>query len=289
MTIHRFIDYWEQQSSTLIITVTVFTITLLALINWITGYQISFALFYTLPVAFSTLFCGKRIGIVIAVICATTWQSVNILTGEEFMHPAIPFWNAATRLGFYIIIIELLSAFQRMMRHEKEMSRVDYLTGAVNSRAFYEIANSEILRSQRYRHPFSVAYIDLDNFKSVNDQYGHSTGDDLLQSATTILKKSLRASDIVARLGGDEFALILPEADAASVKSVISKAQQNLDSEMQKNGWPVTFSIGVITYLAVPRNADEMIEKADKLMYQVKTSGKDSVSYLVDDGSPLQI
>jgi diguanylate cyclase (GGDEF)-like protein len=285
MIMHRFIDYWEQQSRVSILTTAVTAVVLLGIIDYLTSYQISFSLFYTLPIVFVAWFAGRKTGFAFAIICAATWQTINLLSGETFTHFAIPLWNAGTRLGFYFIIIILLLQFQRMMQHEKELSRMDFLTGAVNSRAFYEIADTEILRSQRYRHPFSVAYFDLDNFKTVNDQFGHSIGDDLLQSVILTLKKSLRASDNVARLGGDEFALILPETDDISARSVISKARQHLDSEMQKNSWPVTFSIGVITYHVAPRNTDEMIEKADKLMYEVKTGGKNAVKYQIYDGS----
>ncbi|MFA4915140.1 MAG: GGDEF domain-containing protein [Syntrophales bacterium] len=105
----------------------------------------------------------------------------------------------------------------------------------------------EIERSQRHKHPFTVTYFDLDNFKTVNDRFGHSMGDNVLCTVVRYAKTHLRKMDIVARLGGDEFAFLLPETDQVQARVAISKIQISLLDEMYRNDWPVTFSIGVLT------------------------------------------
>lgn len=285
MTIRRFINYWEDRSRSFILLTAVVVIAVLAVIDFFTGSRISFSLFFTLPIAFVTWFVGRKTGLIFAIICAVIWQSVNILSGEVFTHPAIPVWNAATRFGFFAIIIFLLSGIRRLLEQEEEMSHTDFLTGAMNSRAFYTVAGDEMERFRRYRHAFTIAYIDLDNFKTVNDRFGHSAGDDLLQAVTGILGKNLRANDVVSRLGGDEFALLLPETGQSQAKVVMQKALSALMESMQENNWPVTFSAGIITCREVPDNVDSLIEFADRLMYEVKSTGKNALKYRVYDGT----
>jgi diguanylate cyclase (GGDEF)-like protein len=102
---------------------------------------------------------------------------------------------------------ELRSAMER----EKEAARTDSLTGAMNSRAFGELATAELHRARRYERPFTIAYVDIDDFKAVNDRFGHSSGDTLLRLVAETMKHNSRAVDVIARVGGDEFVILFPE------------------------------------------------------------------------------
>ncbi len=171
----------------------------------------------------------------------------------------------------------LLKSQRATLETERRLSRTDGLTGAANRRAFYETAEVERKRALRYGRPMSLAYIDLDNFKQVNDQSGHDSGDRVLVCVAEVLRKHNRAENLVARLGGDEFALLLPEAGQISAGVVINKLRGLLNNAMRENGWPVTFSIGVVTYDKPPENMEEMVQVADKLMYTVKREGKNKI------------
>jgi diguanylate cyclase (GGDEF)-like protein len=172
-----------------------------------------------------------------------------------------------------------VSALKSALEREKELARTDYLTGAVNSRLFFELVQMEIDRSQRYEHPFTLVYIDLDNFKAVNDQFGHTTGDLVLRAVVSYAKKYLRKIDVIARLGGDEFALLLPETNQESAGVALTKLQGGLLEEMRQNNWPITFSIGVLTCNVAPLKSDELVKMADELMYSVKRGSKNAIRY----------
>lgn len=257
---------------------------ILGIIDFLTGYEISSSLFYLLPISFGAWYAGKRAGVAISIISAITWEEVGRLGGITYSYPAIPYWNALTRLGFFIIVTILLSMVKQELEREQELSRTDSLTGANNLRAFKEISVAEIARASRYAHPFTVVYIDIDDFKVVNDRLGHNMGDALLQVVVRTLRANTRVTDSVARLGGDEFAILLPETGDKNAEGVISKIHQSLLGEMQQHQWPITFSIGVLTCIAIPHTYEEMIKRVDDLMYIVKTNGKNAINYSIYAG-----
>ncbi|MGB7539446.1 MAG: GGDEF domain-containing protein [Anaerolineales bacterium] len=126
----------------------------------------------------------------------------------------------------------------------------------------------------------------MDNLKQLNDAFGHSTGDLALKETVSVLKRTLRPSDVVARLGGDEFTALLLEADANAAEIVSARIQSALRQNSGKR-YRVTYSIGVITCLSAPKSVDEIIEKADNLMYEAKRDGKDTIK-LASYGGPDQ-
>jgi diguanylate cyclase (GGDEF)-like protein len=170
------------------------------------------------------------------------------------------------------------SRLKTLLTKEHELARIDPLTNVPNRRAFYEALDKERVRSLRYRRPFTIAYLDLDNFKKVNDSLGHAVGDELLVQVAAGLRTNLRASDYVGRLGGDEFAVLLPETDATAAKLVLCKLRLRLLEEMKTHCWQVTFSIGAATFLDPPDSLDVIILMADETMYAIKAHGKDNVS-----------
>jgi diguanylate cyclase (GGDEF)-like protein len=166
---------------------------------------------------------------------------------------------------------------EALLEKERALSRLDPLTGLANRRAFYEILEAEKQRCSRYQRPFSLAYIDLDNFKRVNDTRGHSVGDFVLTTVADLIRSNMRATDTVARLGGDEFAILLPETDPNGTKQVLTKLHQRLNSELQNAGLDVSLSVGAATFLNSPESVDDIVRTADELMYAVKAHGKNDL------------
>jgi diguanylate cyclase (GGDEF)-like protein len=279
-----FLTNFEKRSKFFSVTVGFVFIGVISLIDFLTGYELTFSAFYVIPISFITWFNGRRLGLMTMVACAFLWISADIATGHPYSHPFVQIWNYILRIVAFVLVTWLLSALRSAAEHERELSRTDHLTGAANSRFFHQLMRKEIDRLQRYGHPFTLAYFDLDNFKNVNDQFGHSIGDQVLCSVVTSARKYLRKTDVVARLGGDEFAFLLPETNQASARIVLSKIQGILLEEMRQNNRPITFSMGVLTCNAAPDSIDELISIADELMYSVKRGMKNAVNYAIYNG-----
>jgi diguanylate cyclase (GGDEF)-like protein len=258
-------------------------IVLVGVIDVLTGPEISSALFYLLPIVLVTWFAGRPLGVAASILSAIVWSAAEGISGTDYSYPLIRFWNGATRLAFFLMATFFLPLLQALER-EKELARRDYLTGAANRRFFFESVENELLRSQRYARPFTIAFADIDNFKTVNDRFGHTVGDQVLCAVVARATANLRRSDMVARLGGDEFAFFMPEANAEAAKSAIVKLQSALLDEMLQKDWPLTFSIGVLTCLTVPPTIDDLMKRVDDLMYASKNRGKNAVTFDVFSG-----
>ncbi len=274
----NFLENIEKQNKSFIIAIGYIIIGVLGIIDTLTGKELDFSLFYVIPILIVTWHTGLGPGIVFSLISALVWLLSDVLSGHVTLL-SIYAWNTLIRLGFFLTIAFLLSRLLTVLEHEREIAHKDYLTGALNSLFFYNVLQMEINRSLRYKNLFTIAYIDLDNIKTVNDEFGHATGDEVLCFVVNQIKNSLRKVDVVARLGGDEFALLMPETNQKSAQVVLSKLQHNILAGMQKNNWPVTLSIGVLTYIDTPPTANEAIKKVDDLMYSVKKSSKNNIKY----------
>ncbi len=136
--------------------------------DYLTGSEIAFSFFYLIPIMLVTWYSGRKLGIFMSVVSAVAWFAADTLTGKSYSSPVIPFWNAAVRLSFFFIVTFLLSAL-KSLEHEREAARQDDLTGAANRRHFFEVVQVELERSQRYQHPFTLIYFDIDGFKAIND------------------------------------------------------------------------------------------------------------------------
>jgi len=245
--------------------------------RWI-GSEIEFGVIYLIPALLAAII-NKRLGLVIAFASALMAFIVDLSVNGHTANLTFYLWDFLSNTVIFSLITFLLSDLLRSRQHERELARTDPLTGAMNVRAFYELEEAEIYRADRYKHPFTVAYMDIDNFKVINDTLGHSMGNRLLCNLVTSIKGRARKTDIVARLGGDEFALLLPETDQETAQIVISEIQNHLTDEIHKNNWSATFSIGVLTFTQIPPTVEKMIEAADTLMYVVKQNGKNSIKY----------
>ena len=197
------------------------------------------------------------------------------------LHPVIAWWNTGISLITFLLTTFILSSVRSALEEEKKLARSDPLTGIANRRSFIELLGAEMHRAWRYKHPFTIVHFDLDNFKTVNDRFGHSTGDALLCLLAQTIRENIRATDTIARLGGDEFAILLPETGPESARVIIQRVQKlNLDV-MERNGWPVTLSMGVVTFISPPTTVDEMLRLSDALMYGAKNNGKNTIKYEV--------
>lgn len=239
-------------------------------------------LFYIFPITMASWYGSKKSGLILAMVSTLLLLFLRALN-EGFDIFVLLNYSLPCAISFSFLAI-LITNFRIVHRIEIAAADTDSLTNINNSRSFYvELAN-ELVRSSRYSHVFSLAYLDIDNFKRVNDARGHGEGDNLLIEVANSLTESLRKTDIIARIGGDEFACLLPETGQEEAKAAFLKASELLESRMSKSSWPVTFSVGLVTFETIPVDIKEVMKVADELMYSVKNSIKDNISYKIWHG-----
>jgi diguanylate cyclase (GGDEF)-like protein len=279
-------NYLEKIPKTAILLISFLLVISVGVVDRLTGYEISFSIFYLLPIALVSWFNKRSHAVMISILSSAMWLWADIYSGHIYSHFAISVWNLIMRLGFFLMVAFSLLEIKKLLDNEQTFARTDFLTDVANSRAFYYFAQIEIDRSVRFSRPFTIAYIDIDNFKQVNDSFGHLQGDNLLQSVAKTIKDNIRSIDIVSRLGGDEFAILFSETNEENAKIVLNKVQKELLGIVKNNNWPVTFSIGAVT-CCKSCDLDELIKEADKLMYTVKESGKNRIEYKIHE-TPIQ-
>ncbi|QKO22221.1 sensor domain-containing diguanylate cyclase [Rhodoferax sp. BAB1] len=161
-----------------------------------------------------------------------------------------------------------------------QLARHDPLTGTANRRYFFERAEQEFMRSRRYQAPLSIALIDVDHFKHINDQYGHATGDEVLKLLSEKITALLRESDLLARIGGEEFAILMPSTGLAGAALMAERLRMTIAEEAS----PVAglmlhlrFSAGVTQLKAQDQSIEDCLRRADEAMYKAKQAGRDRV------------
>jgi diguanylate cyclase (GGDEF)-like protein len=277
----RFLDYLDRQSRAAVWSMVVALLVGLGIIDYFSGAQITIVFFYLLPVSLASWRLGAYSAGLVALACAITMQVANPLVGEALSNPGVIIWDTLTRLAILVTFAAVLRQLRVLLDQQTTLARRDPLTGVLNRRAFFEEAIVEVARLRRHKRPLTFMFFDLDDFKALNDSRGHLTGDKVLKSIAEHVEQQLRGTDIIGRMGGDEFAALLPEVSAAAAHQMIPRLQTSLSGEMARLGWPVNFSIGVLTCVSAPRDAEVAFGFADQLMYAAKARGGNCVQYAV--------
>ena len=260
----------------------------LGLLDYLTGPGVRSALFFVLPVLFVGWNLPRRAIVVVALFSAIVWGAVRWYAPEvpdvadtliSTVDSLIVFMVAG--LAFATIRRErdrLRAANDRiheLLEKEATAARTDALTGLPNSRDFLQRLEPEIARCHREHTPLCLLYLDLDNFKQVNDRHGHFEGDRVLQRVADALRSCLRAADIPARLGGDEFAALLWQADRVGAEGVgerVLAAVRQIGADYPQCSLGV--SVGIAWFETPPANSLEVVRSADEAMYEAKRDGK---------------
>jgi diguanylate cyclase (GGDEF)-like protein len=250
---------------------------LVGLADYATGYEISFSLFYLVPISIATWYAGRWAGMAMAALSCVAWFGADMVASHPYSHMAIPVWNALVRFGFFAITSLLLGAYKDALGHQRALARSDALTGLAGRRAFEETLAHDLALARRRGTPVSIAFLDLDDFKAVNDTRGHAEGDRVLGAVGEVLKRCLREADTASRFGGDEFAMVLPDTDARGAAKITANVQREILRAFGKGGWPVGCSMGVVTMTVPGTAAHAAIDAADKAMYEAKRAGKGTI------------
>jgi len=246
-----------------------------ALADYYTEYKTAVSLLYLVAIVLAAWFSWRYVALMITVLGGMSDTIVTCAFTAQC--PALNALNSGIQTVFFVVFALVLIALKESQGRLRRLSREDPLTELVNGRHFFEIGNAEIYRALRYKHPLSVVYMDIDNFKIVNDTLGHGAGSTLLREIGKTVKSAVRKTDTMARLGGDEFAILLPETGADAATAAAGRIRKSLLGMNIIKGRPVTLSIGVITNTGRRCAFDELITAADGLMYEAKRGGKNTV------------
>jgi diguanylate cyclase (GGDEF)-like protein len=194
-------------------------------------------------------------------------------------------------------LVQTAAALREATAQLERLATTDALTSILNRRAFFDRYGVEFRRSLRYGRPLAVIMLDLDDFKVLNDRWGHPFGDYVLAEMARVITSNVRESDVTARYGGEEFVLLLPETTRDAAVVVAEKLRAAVAAhEFRTNGMPprqspaehITISAGVTGLpSAAPVDSDELVSRADRALYQAKRAGKNRV--VADDGKPAPI
>lgn len=245
------------------------------------GPDITFTLVYLLPIVGVCWYTGMGYAIFISFLCVAEWSVIKFhlyIMDKDFI---IYIFNIVTKLFMYIFVIFLLTQLKKSLQKEKKLARMDHLTGAYNRHGFFELLELELYKMKRYSKPLTLAYLDIDDFKKINDRLGHSSGDKILIDFTKVIRKNIRESDIIARIGGDEFIILFPDMDYINAGIAIDKIKKTVCEMMENNSWGCSLSIGVGIFNGWDKSSDEMIQIVDQLMYKIKNGTKNG-SLLVE-------
>jgi diguanylate cyclase (GGDEF)-like protein len=259
----------------------------------VTGPDLEMSFLYVMPIAAAAWYAGRRDALIFSIAAASTWLFVErmgksgvglpVLMADEMLHLAMFAFFAwlIARVRIDRDELRFLNAcLEVAVDHESELARTDALTGLPNRRRFIEQLDLELARPSRDR--IDVAFIDLDNFKAVNDRYGHADGDRLLQRLAAAIREVVRPDDFVARLAGDEFAVLFVATDSQRLRSIAERFVRAIS--LVAPDYPLT-AIGATIGIGSADSekaigGEELLARADRAMYAGKAAGKGRISFL---------
>ena len=245
-------------------------------LDYFTGADIQILSLYLVPLGYAGWNFGRIGSITIALLGTIVWLVIFYLSGAHYQHGfmVINFLTQGTAFLTFTILTDKLAA---LLQKSIYISRTDFLTGLNNRQSFTEQASTLLSLCKRHARPVALAYIDLDNFKNVNDMMGHDRGDKLLKIFSKLISESIRASDIPARLGGDEFVILLPETNSENATLLLENILKKLEQTTEFQKYGVSASIGVAVDETASYDIQTLLTLADRNMYTVKKNGKNQV------------
>jgi diguanylate cyclase (GGDEF)-like protein len=246
----------------------------IAAVDYATGIEYRIYPLYYLPISLGAWHAGWPAAMVLAAVSAGAWIVSNAIAGEQYGDPVLAVVNSLILLVAAGSVGALVAVLRSRLDAEHDLGRRDSLTALPNRRAFHERGEMLLAGARRYARPITLAYLDLDSFKSINDAHGHAEGDMVLRAVGSVLRRQTRAADLVARLGGDEFAVLLVETNADAAAVLLERLRQLINGAMRAGRWPITVTIGAVSFPAPPASLDALLRRADAALYAAKRAGK---------------
>lgn len=252
-----------------------------------TGSDVRLLSLYLLAVAWCGWRLGRR-GVLFAVLVTlSTWGVSQQLSGVQHWSAGVWVFNLVSQSVALLSIGWLVAELSRRLEAERATARIDPLSGLRNRRALAQDSELALAICHRHAHPVALAFIDLDDFKQVNDRLGHEGGDTVIQACARALTASCRATDLPARLGGDEFVILMPETTAPQAQALMERVR--LAFAQAVAGLPASagMTVGVLAEAQATRTLDRLLAEADALMYEAKREGKGRVFVRVPEPASI--
>ena len=243
-----------------------------------TGFEVRLAVLYYVPVALLAWRFPRRGFVWAAVVATGTWVGANLLGPAAPDSLSLWLWNTIAMLVPFLFVGLVLAQLRSRFDELLVMAVRDPLTGLLNRRGFEHALEREHTRARLLTRPLTLVYLDVDDFKAVNDALGHAAGDELLKLVADVLRHCTTGMDALGRLGGDEFAMLLPELPAQRAAAIAEAVLTGACKTSEDWGRAVTLSVGAATFDPVPARPEAVIRAADELMYEAKRNGKGRVA-----------
>lgn len=244
-------------------------------VQWVAPPELSLHVFYLGPVTMAAWHVGRWAGVSLSAFCAGVWVAARSAQATTLpIGTGLLLWDLGVLFLSFVIVANIVSTLRYLLDTERHRADRDPLTGLLNAASFADAVEHERRHLTLTPSSTTVAYVDIDNFKEVNDQYGHAAGDALLRQVADALRHAVRESDVVARLGGDEFGVLLPRSGPEAAHTVLAKLHAALELEIGAGGMPVGVSIGAVTFSEPLHSAQAMVDLTDQIMYEAKRGGK---------------
>ncbi len=282
----RFALPHDPVSSTASIAAGVVAVGLIGLVDYSSG-PVAMSLLYFMPIVAVAWLSTSAASLIVALSAGGAWLASELAITAYATE--IIFWNAFTRTATFVILAVMVRIVRRdrdkldalntklneALQIEARAARTDPLTALPNARSFREALDRELARSQREGAPMGVAYVDLDNFKRINDALGHEAGDQVLRGVGDALRRSVRTEDLPARLGGDEFAILCINPSETGLQSIAERVIAEM-AEIARGheGYGLGCTIGMVLFESSPSDATAAVREADALMYETKERAK---------------
>jgi diguanylate cyclase (GGDEF)-like protein len=245
------------------------------LIEFYTPGDFATSVVFLAPIIWVTWVTGRAQGIVVACVLTVGWGILKDF-GGEYSSFLLLTWAVVGHLIFYLLAVQVVHLGQLLNEKTRILAHSDTLTGLANTRELDSRGRLAIAQSKRDGTPLTLAFIDVDYFKSVNDTVGHARGDKVLQELALTLQECVRETDVLARIGGDEFIVLLPATGTEPARTVLQRMAARV-AERNPHELGLTLTVGAVSYASPPDDFEQALHEADELMYQGKKQGRNRV------------
>lgn len=261
----------------------------LAALDFVSGPAVGFGLFYALAVIATTFHAGWVAGSITGILASGAGLLARLFDQAAGTSEATAMWNLGNELAVFAALVVITQHGRSLLERLAAQSKHDLLTGALNTRGVMEAYERERARAKRFGTTLTLAFIDLDNMKRVNDELGHAEGDEMLRILTSSVLSAIRETDVFGRVGGDEFALLMPDTDEQAAITAIQRLRLVINRRTHERSPYISVSVGVATFRRDPPEASDALRAADALMYVAKRAGGNRVAgrVLAWDAAPL--